>query len=236
MTTRANRSIPQLSATALAVGLVVTACSGATRAAGPGSVQPLAAGNRPGLTPAEQARADSGRSPYTRADVHFMSGMIGHHAQAVLMASWAPTHGASASLRALCERIVVGQADEIAIMQTWLRERREHVPEADPRGHRMPGMDHPMLMPGMLTPEQMARLDAARGGEFDRLFLIFMIQHHRGALTMVDELLASSGAAQDVLVYKLATDIAADQTTEIERMTLMLAALPEAASPHRNRQ
>jgi uncharacterized protein (DUF305 family) len=181
----------------------------------------------PAISPAARARADSGRPPYTEADVHFVSGMIGHHAQAIIMAGWAPTHGASASLRALCERIVVGQGDEIVIMQGWLRDRHETVP--DPRETlqmmMMPNMAS-MMMPGMLTAEQMAQLDAARGTEFDRLFLTYMIQHHRGALTMVDQLLGSNGAANDDAVYKLASDISADQTTEINRMTLMLNALP----------
>jgi len=154
--------------------------------------------------------------------VHFLAGMIGHHAQAIKMAGWAPSHDASPSLRALCERIVVAQNDEIAFAQRWLREHGEYVPPADPRGHVMQGMDQPMLMPGMLTPEQMAQLDAARGREFDRLFLTFMIQHHQGAITMVQQLLATPGAAQDGPVFRFASDVHADQTTEINRMTLML--------------
>lgn len=176
-------------------------------------------------SPAGQAQPDSGRPAYTAADVHFLSGMIGHHAQAIQMAGWAPTHGASAAVRVLCERIVVAQNDEIAFAQRWLREHNEFVPPADPRGHVMPGMDHPMLMPGMLTPGQMAQLDAARGPEFDRLFLTFMIQHHQGALTMVAQLLAVPGAAQDGPVFRFAADVHADQTTEIERMNRMLDAL-----------
>ncbi|MGH7671399.1 MAG: DUF305 domain-containing protein [Gemmatimonadales bacterium] len=163
--------------------------------------------------------------PHTAADVHFLSGMIGHHAQAIQMAGWAPTHGASEAVRVLCERIVVAQNDEIAFAQRWLREHNEHVPPADPRGHVMPGMDRPMLMPGMLTPEQMAQLDAARGPEFDRLFLTFMIQHHEGALTMVEQLLRVPGAAQDGPVFRFAADVNADQSTEIDRMNRMLDAL-----------
>ncbi len=159
------------------------------------------------------------------ADVAFMSGMISHHAQAVQIAGWAPSHGASAALRALCERIVVGQRDEIAAMQRWLREHGQPVPDPDPRGYSMPGMDHPMLMPGMLTPEQLAQLNSARGPEFDRLFLTFMIQHHRGAVTMVRELLDAPGAARDGLIFQFASDVSADQTTEIDRMSRMLAAL-----------
>lgn len=179
----------------------------------------------PPLTPAAVARADGGRPPYTTADVGFMSGMIGHHAQAVLMAGWAATHGASDAVRRLCERIVVGQRDEIALMQRWLRERNKPVPEGDARHDMMPGMDPARLMPGMLTPDQLTELDRARGMEFDRLFLTAMIRHHEGAVTMVDALFGARGAGQDDDVFKLASDIYADQTTEIDRMTLMLSAV-----------
>jgi uncharacterized protein (DUF305 family) len=195
----ARTSPPRLAASLLAV--VIAACSSATP---------------PTLTPAAQAKADGGRPPYTRADVEFMSGMIGHHAQAVVMAGWAPTHGAGASLRALAERIVVGQRDEIALMQTWLRDRNETVPDGVTSHH---------LMPGMLTAEQLARLDQARGPEFDRLFLAFMIQHHQGAITMVEQLFGANGAAQDETVFKFASDVHVDQITEIEFMSKMLAAL-----------
>ena len=160
---------------------------------------------------------------YTAADVHFMSGMIYHHAQAVLIAGWAPSHDASPSLRALCERIVVGQGDEIALMQRWLRDRHEEVPDPSAT-HPMPGMDPAPMMPGMLTADQLAQLDRARGREFDRLFLTFMIQHHQGAITMVEQLFGARGAAQDDYVFKFASDVNADQTTEIDRMSAMLAA------------
>src|SRR3989442_14838966 len=120
----------------------------------------IAAGALALVATAVQGQTDSARRRYSAADVQFVTGMIVHHAQAVLIAGWAPTHGASPALRALCERIVVGQRDEIAIMQRWLRERHELVPDADPRGHTMPGMDHPMLMPGMLTSVQLAQLDS----------------------------------------------------------------------------
>ena len=173
-------------------------------------------------TGAAQVKADSGPPPYTAADVHFMTGMIAHHAQAVLIAGWAPSHDASAALRTLCERIVVGQRDEIALMERWLAERHESVPTGGPA---MAGMDRPMLMPGMLTPEQLAQLDSARGPRFDRLFLEFMIQHHQGALTMVEQLLRTQGAAQDGQVFRFAADVNADQTTEIDRMNRMLASL-----------
>lgn len=152
-----------------------------------------------------------------------MSGMIHHHAQAVLIAGWAPSHGASASLKALCERIVVGQNDEIALASRWLRTHELPVPEIDPAHMMMPGMHGPM-MPGMLSAEQLQQLDRARGPEFDRLFLSLMIQHHQGAITMVNELFAASGGEEEV-VYRFASDVFADQTTEIDRMQKMLAAL-----------
>jgi uncharacterized protein (DUF305 family) len=176
---------------------------------------------------AAQAKADSGRPLFIAADVQFMAGMISHHAQAVVMAGWAPSHGASSAVRTLCERIVVGQRDEIASMQRWLRERHQPAPDADPRGYTMPGMDRPMLMPGMLTPEQMAQLDGARGPEFDRLFLKLMIQHHQGAITMVRQLLDTPGAARDGLLFQVASDVNADQLTEIDRMNRMLNALSQ---------
>ena len=174
-----------------------------------------------------KAREDSARRPYTAADVHFMSGMIGHHSQAIQMAGWAPTHGASPSVRTLCERIINAQRDEIATMQQWLRDRQQPVPEATPMGMKMvmDGVEHTMLMPGMLTEEQMKQLDAAGGKEFDRLFLTFMIQHHRGAVQMVKELFGSYGAAQDDLVFKFASDVNVDQATEIARMEKMLVAI-----------
>jgi uncharacterized protein (DUF305 family) len=174
-----------------------------------------------------RARSDSIRHPYTEADIAFLSGMISHHAQAIVMARWAPTHDASSVIQTLCQRIINAQQDEIATMQHWLADRRQPVPEASPTGMKMKmgGMEHEMLMPGMLTPEQMRELDQARGPEFDQLFLIFMIQHHRGAVSMVKDLFASYGAGQDELVFKLASDINVDQTTEIARMQKMLVTI-----------
>ena len=163
--------------------------------------------------------------PYSSADVDFMSGMIPHHAQAVIMAGWAPTHGARQDVAILCERIVVGQRDEIALMQTWLRDRGLSVPDASSTRHHMKmpnGMEHDMLMPGMLTDEEMAALDRARGPEFDRLFLEGMIRHHQGAIDMVDVLFKSYGAAQDETVFKFANDVQADQSVEIDVMKDML--------------
>ena len=175
------------------------------------------------------AAADSARKGYTAADVAFMTGMIAHHAPAVLMAGWAPTHGASASLRAMCERVVVGQGDEIVLMQRWLRDHHEAVPDGDASHAMMPGMAMPM-MPGMLTPAQLAQLDSARGPDFDRLFLTDMIQHHLGAITMVNQLFGSQGGGEEEIVFRLASDIYADQTTEIARMNRMLDALKRSPS------
>jgi uncharacterized protein (DUF305 family) len=174
-----------------------------------------------------KARQDSARRPYTAADIHFMSGMIGHHAQALVMAGWAPSHGASESVRTLCERIINAQTDEITLMQQWLRDRQLPVPDANAKGMKMvmDGVEHVMLMPGMLTDEQLQQLDAARGKDFDKLFLTFMIQHHRGAVQMVHDLFESYGAAQDDLVFKFASDVQVDQTTEIARMQRMLVAI-----------
>jgi uncharacterized protein (DUF305 family) len=192
----------------------------------------------PPATPAPSSntgRADAGHpamlhapgigQPFSQADVDFMTGMIPHHAQAVIMAGWAPSHGARKDVAILCERIVVGQTDEIVLMQTWLSDRGQPVPDAkSTRMHmKMNGMEHDMLMPGMLSDEEMAQLDKARGPEFDRLFLLGMIKHHQGAIDMVDVLFKAYGGAQDEKIFKFASDVNADQSTEIDRMQKMLA-------------
>ena len=221
-------AILRLAAAGCLISGLLSACGG--------SRAPVYVGGRPAtadaVTQADRARADGGKPAYTRADAHFMSGMIGHHAQAVLIASWAPSHDASPAIRRLCERVVVGQGDEIVLMQGWLRDRNEPVPEADPAQYGA-GMDHSKHMPGMLSAEQLSALDRARGAEFDRLWLTYMIQHHEGAITMVDQLMGSAGAAQDEIVFKLASDIYADQTTEIDFMTKMLQGLspPRSLDP-----
>ncbi|HEV8447286.1 MAG TPA: DUF305 domain-containing protein [Gemmatimonadaceae bacterium] len=180
-----------------------------------------------------KAKKDSVNRPYTRPDIDFMRGMIAHHAQALVMAGWARTHGAGPSVQTLCDRITNAQRDEINIMQMWLRDRGQPVPEAKPVPMKMTmdGVEHEMLMPGMLTDEQLKQLDAARGPEFDKLFLRFMIQHHQGAVSMVDDLLKHDGAAQDELVFKLTNDIHVDQTTEIARMRRMLTQIVTGDSP-----
>jgi uncharacterized protein (DUF305 family) len=192
------------------------------------TVSPIAAGQQ-NRDPAP--RPDLVRQPYSDADVDFMAGMIPHHAQAVLIAGWAGSHGARADVRVLCERIVVGQRDEIETMRNWLRDRGQVVPDANATHHRMKmsGVEHDMLMPGMLTPEELARLDKARGPEWDRLFLEAMIRHHQGALKMVDDLFGAHGALQDEDVFKFVSDLYADQTIEIERMQKMLDAAAKRA-------
>jgi uncharacterized protein (DUF305 family) len=174
--------------------------------------------------PAAAAAPAPGANP---GDVHFITGMIHHHGQALTMAELVPDRASSSSIRLLAERIHVSQTDEIRLMQQWLRDHGEEAPEPSPTGMRMVhgGVEHDMLMAGMLTPEQLAQLEAARGAEFDRLFLTFMIQHHEGALTMVEELFATPGAANDTFIYKFASDAFADQGTEIDRMERMLEAM-----------
>ncbi len=173
----------------------------------------LAAGTSPAV-----AQAPPDRRGYTADDVDFMSGMI-----YVLIAGWAPTHGASPSVRTLCDRIVASQNDEIALLSRWLATRHEAVPHPDPDHRMMPGMDATHMMPGMLSAEQLAQLERAHGPDFDALFLRLMIQHHQGAITMVNRLFAA-GAGEEEPVYKMASSVFADQTTEIERMQRMLAA------------
>ncbi|MEO5798733.1 MAG: DUF305 domain-containing protein [Gemmatimonadales bacterium] len=204
----------------VALGLILSGCSHYSSTTPAGAPAPAKA-------PAGASVARAAAAP----DVEFMSGMIGHHSQAIVMAKWAPTHGASPSLQIMAARIINAQEDEIATMQRWLRDHNLPVPDAGMMGMKMPGMDHVMLMPGMLTEEQMKQLDASRGMEFDRRFLTFMIQHHTGALTMVEKLFGSNGAAQDEVVFKFANDVSADQGSEIDRMNKMLDALPVAAKP-----
>jgi uncharacterized protein (DUF305 family) len=168
------------------------------------------------------------------ADVRFMTGMISHHAQALVMAGLAPSRGTSPSVQILTARTINAQQDEITVMQQWLGDRGQPVPEVHPQGDastvRVPDPGRPM--PGMLTPQQMQELDAARGADFDRLFLTYMIQHHGGAVTMVQDLFATDGAALDDTVFKIASDIQVDQTTEIARMNRMLeASFPTGRRP-----
>jgi uncharacterized protein (DUF305 family) len=203
----------------IALLVAVAACSSAARQpAGTTAAAPPATND---ASLARAALADSVRNSYTPADVAFMTGMIHHHAQALVMARMAPSHGASDALQIMAGRIINGQNDEIALMQTWLSDRNEPVPDPSDPMHG----GHAMHMPGMLTNDQLAELDAARGEEFERLFLTYMIQHHQGALTMVEELFSTYGAGQGDAIFKLASDIGADQSSEIDRMRTMLRQL-----------
>lgn len=214
------RTLHRVAGTAgLLAAIAVAGCSAATRQAAPGAMHPAQSG----------AAASPAARPANKADVEFLQGMIHHHAQAVLMAGWAPTHGASPAVAELCRRIVVSQRDEIALMQTWLRDHGQTVPDADASMDMMPGMEH-ALMPGMLTAAQLAELDSARGPEFDRKFLTFMILHHRGALSMVQDLFDTNGAAQGDDIFLLASNINADQQAEIDRMSRMLTAMAPKSS------
>ena len=215
-----NRLSRSIRLTGALAAMAAMGCGGATQqtASTTGAPSPQTAPQ------ASAGQAGAKRGP-NAADVRFMSGMIPHHAQAVLIAGWAPTHGARSDVAILCERIVVAQRDEIALMQTWLRDRGQPVPDAKATHMTMmmDGMPHATLMPGMLTDEELAQLDKSRGSEFDRLFLGAMIRHHQGAITMVDQLFSASGAGQDEVVFRFASDVYADQTTEIDRMQKMLA-------------
>lgn len=174
--------------------------------------------------PGEASKVVAAQPPsllkHTAADTAFMQGMIGHHAQALEMVDLLKTRTSSQEMKMLGLRIEVSQKDEIKMMQTWLRSHGESVPDE----HAM-HMHDAKLMPGMLTPDQMAQLTAAKSTEFDRLFLEFMIQHHEGALTMVKELMASPGAVQESNMFAFASDVEADQSAEITRMRRMRAAM-----------
>jgi uncharacterized protein (DUF305 family) len=180
------------------------------------------------LTP---VRAPAQAPRYSPADVEFMQGMIGHHAQALDMAALVATRTTNESIHLLAQRIAISQKDEIRLMQSWLKDRGQEAPDPGaPHGHHHDGM-HETLMPGMLTPEQMAQLAAAKGAEFDRLFLQLMIQHHEGALTMVRTLFDTQGAAQETSTFRYASEVDTDQRIEIERMRKLLATLLAAHSP-----
>ena len=195
----------------------LAACGGATARAGSTVSTPT---------------TESVRLSYDTADVGFMSSMIRHHAQAIAMSHLAPTRGASAPVQRLAERILNAQHDEIATMQRWLRDRGQPVPDplaATAHSAHATHEEHPM--PGMLTDAELRALGEATGSEFDRRFLALMIRHHRGAVTMVERLFQRHGAAQDESVFKIASDISADQTTEIARMQKMLTDLLTERTP-----
>ena len=204
--------------------LVLAAVAASCRTAGgggPAIVQPGAPGEPSKVVNADQAR-DVSKVQFTPADVKFMQGMIHHHAQAIDMVTLLETRTQSEDMKRFALRIQLSQDDEIKTMRRWLEVRGQEVPGE--HAHHMPGAP---LMPGMLTPEEMSRLAAAKGAEFDRLFLEGMIKHHAGALTMVQELFNTPAAGQDSEIYAFASDVDADQRMEIERMGAMLATMKE---------
>lgn len=175
------------------------------------------------------AQIDSARSNYTQADVNFMTGMIVHHAQAIVMSRLAPTHGAGEQVQTLAARIINAQKAEIKAMQRWLRRRDEPVPKVKIKRLglevKIPGHSAHMShknMAGMLSPKQLEKLDDSYGDEFDRLFLKYMIQHHSGALVMVEKLFNQPKAAQAAMTSHIAAHIQAAQRTEIARMKRMI--------------
>jgi len=187
----------------------------------PPIVQPGAPGQPSRVISADKA-SDLSKVEYIDADIKFMQGMIGHHAQAIEMVALIPTHTANHDLQLLGQRIDISQTDEIKMMREWLQARGQKVPAMNAmHGHGA------ALMPGMLTEEEMAKLAQAKGVEFDRLFLAGMIKHHEGALTMVKQLFATPGAGQDVAIFSFASDVDADQRMEIDRMGAMLDAIKD---------
>jgi uncharacterized protein (DUF305 family) len=201
------------------MGCFATACRTPGGGAAP-IVRPGAPGEPSRVVGAEAAAAAQAELPrFTAADVKFMQGMIGHHAQALEMTALLPSRTANPDMLLLAKRIDISQQDEIKMMQAWLKDRGQELP--GPHAHHMPGG----MMPGMLTPEEMSRLAAAKGKEFDRLFLEGMIRHHDGALTMVKELFEQPGAGQESDIFAFASDVDADQRMEIVRMSALLKEL-----------
>jgi uncharacterized protein (DUF305 family) len=209
-----------LTVSVVAVSFVGSARAQETDPAKPVVVQPGAPGTPSKTLPSSTRATLPQRSP---ADVAFMQGMIFHHSQAVEMTAMIPSHTQNKELRSLGARISSSQSDEIKFMKRWLAARGESVPKAMPD---MPGMDMPSqnmaLMPGMLTPKQMEALRKAKGTEFDHLFLVGMIQHHNGALTMVKDLFDTAGAGQDAELFNFATDADNTQRAEMRIMESML--------------
>lgn len=209
----------------LSAAAVLAACGGASREPASPSAEPAAPAAANPQPAAGQATASPQRARHTEADVRFMQAMIGHHAQALEMTRLVEERTTRRDIRLLAERIEISQHDEIARMRRWLEERGQAAPAAD--AHHGHGGDH-AGMPGMLTAQELARLAAARGAEFDRLFLEYMIRHHEGALVMVSELFAAGGG-QESEIFQLANDVDADQRAEIARMRRVQTGAPSGA-------
>ena len=206
------------------VPLLLAACAGsagqtevaAAPSSGGATFQPGAPGTSARAVDAAELASLDG-PPHTEADVAFMTGMIPHHAQALEMTALVPRRAGSEAVRQMALRMEISQRDEIALMEGWLADRGETVSEG--HAHHMSSMP---MMPGMLSPEQMKALEQASGREFDRLFLEYMIQHHEGAIVMVNDLFNSSGAAQESEIFQFASHVDADQRMEISRMQGLL--------------
>ncbi|MBW3571143.1 MAG: DUF305 domain-containing protein [Gemmatimonadetes bacterium] len=211
-----TRSPRWVKAAALVASVLSASC-------GTGAVQAQAGQPEPHSAPPSHPAA------HADPDVRFMTGMIAHHAQALDMVALVPERATRADVRRMAERIEVSQRDEIAMMQRWLQARGHPVPAAD-AAHAHHGPAH-ARMPGMLSEEEMQRLAAARGPEFDRLFLELMIRHHEGALEMVAELFGTPGGGQASEVFHVASEVGADQRMEIERMRTMLAGPLDGSRP-----
>lgn len=192
-------------------------CMGAAVQAQPPIIQPGPPGQPGRIISAEEA-ADLAGLEYSRGDIMFLRGMISHHAQAKEMSELADERTNNEAVLALADRIFLSQDDEIQMMQGWLEDRGLAAPDMD--AHHAMDFD---LMPGMISDEQFAALREASGPEFDRLYLEYMIEHHLGALEMVENLLDQRGSAQDPVLYQFTSDVTSDQTSEIERMDLLLA-------------
>ena len=204
---------------AIAVTVAGMACRSAGAGAGPGIIQPGAPGQEGRIVSAATS-TDLSQVQFTPADVKFMQGMIGHHQQALEMVALIADRTSRDDMKMLGKRIELSQVDEIQMMQEWLKARGQTLP--DPHAHHQHGAT---LMPGMLTMEEMARLETAKGVEFDRQFLEGMIKHHGGALTMVRDLFATPRAGQDGDIFAFASDVEADQQMEMDRMGSMLREL-----------
>ncbi len=208
--------------------IFLSACASSGKMADESAANDASSSDTKALEELYWAKMEAAKTKFVKADVDFMTGMIGHHAQALIMSAMAPQNDAGPEILILTSRITNAQKDEIATMQNWLRDRKQEVPEVHIDGTMLMvhgGGEHAMHMPGMLTQEQLDELDMAKGVDFDRLFLTYMIQHHQGAVSMVKELFSHDGAGQDELAFKVANDINVDQLTEIARMELMLKAL-----------
>lgn len=209
------RSIRGLTA-ALLAGLALAACAGDKKAEAPATAVGTATHDmsKMDMNSMLPAAVIPKGAIYTVADVHFMQGMIAHHAQAIFMSRLAVKHGANARLQKFANKIDQSQTTEILLMQQWLARNGQVVPDTSSY--------HTVMMSGMLSAEQIKQLESSNGADFDKNFLVMMIQHHEGALQMVKDLFAAPLSAQDVDVSVFANDVVTVQTAEIGTMRQML--------------